>query len=69
MAETPPLTKTSSPLIQLLSSPARAVVYTRKSSEEGAVRLLIASIRLMGQSKFMHSLIDAPQPEQRHGSA
>jgi hypothetical protein len=35
----------------------------------GAVRLMIASIRLMGQSKFMRSIVDATQPEQRHGLA
>ena len=35
----------------------------------GAVRLKTASIRLMGQSKFMRSIVDATQPEQRHGLA
>ena len=39
------------------------------NSALGAVRLMIASIRLMGQSKFMRSIIDATQPEQRHGLA
>jgi hypothetical protein len=36
---------------------------------DGAARLMIASIRLMGQSKFMRSIIDANQREQRHGLA
>jgi hypothetical protein len=40
-----------------------------KSIYNGAVRLMIASIRLMGQSKFMRSIVDATQPEQRHGLA
>jgi hypothetical protein len=35
----------------------------------GAVRLMIASIRLKRQSKFMRAIIDATQPEQRHGLA
>ncbi len=35
----------------------------------GTVRLMIANIRLMGQSKSMRSIIDATQPEQRHGLA
>jgi hypothetical protein len=35
----------------------------------GAVRLMTASIRLMGQSKSMRSIIDATQPEQRRGLA
>jgi hypothetical protein len=33
----------------------------------GAARLLISSIRLMGQSKSMRSIIDATQPEQHNG--
>ena len=35
----------------------------------GAVRLMIASIRLKRQSKFMRSIIDATQREQRQGLA
>jgi len=38
-------------------------------ANEVAVRLMIASIRLMGQSKSMRSIIDATQPEQRRGLA
>ncbi len=32
---------------------------------KGAVSLIIASIKLMGQSKSMHSIIDATQREQQ----
>ncbi len=39
------------------------------NAAEGAVRLMIASIRLMGQSKSMRSIVDATQREQRHGLA
>ena len=35
----------------------------------GAVRLIIASIRVVGQSKSMRSITNATQREQRHGSA
>ena len=45
----------------------QAAEIKRLKRELGAVRLMIASIRLMGQSKFMHSIVDATQPEQRHG--
>jgi hypothetical protein len=39
------------------------------SQRQGAVRLMTASIRLIGPSKSMRSIIDATQPEQRHGLA
>jgi len=38
----------------------------RKNTRDGAVRLMIANIRLMGQSKSMRSIIDATQQEQQH---
>ena len=37
--------------------------------EQGAVKLMRTRIRLMAQHKSMHSIIDATQREQRHGSA
>jgi hypothetical protein len=36
---------------------------------KGAVRLMIASIKLMGQSKSIRSIIDTTSREQRHGLA
>ena len=67
---------TSRPLIQL--TPAQFPVLDNinrcdrkffRGRHRDAVRLMTASIRLMGQSKFVRSIIDATQPEQRHGSA
>ena len=39
----------------------RAVVYTRKSSEEGAVRLMRTRIGLLAQPESMRSIINATQ--------
>ena len=47
----------------------RRATTSTVNAADGAVRLMIASIRLMGQSKFMRSIVDATQPEQRHGLA
>ena len=44
-----------------LESLCEAIVELGINAHEGAVRLMIACIRLMGQSKFMRSIIDATQ--------
>ena len=48
---------------------SHAGARARVRPKVGVVRLTIASIRSMGQSKFMRSIIDATQPEKRHGLA
>jgi hypothetical protein len=56
-------------VILMILLPTHAFAGTTESTLQGAVRLMTASIRLMGQSKSMRSIIDATQPEQRRGLA